>query len=135
MDDTNTISLFTDEQIATFSQLLDEKFDFTEIIKRKVVGTAVEAIDGKLSKWTFDWLNNLASPYVPDAYKANLTIAIDDLLDGDGYFTEAGSAVFDILDAIIAEVSVNEIIDGLISAALSLLRTVVNIWLESKVEE
>lgn len=120
----NELLLLTEAQINWAAKSFDERFDFTEIIKNKIVGMAAEAIDTKVPKWMLGILNAKVSPFVPDEIKDELQAALDDVIDGDKDFTVAVENAIEVIDQLKEKLNVEAWIKALIDTILDLLKAI-----------
>jgi hypothetical protein len=101
MDEQNTLMLLTDKQVNDTAKLLDDVVDFVKIIKNKALGAGAELLDGKAFKLAINGINNLVSPHVPDEFKDEFQIALDDILDNDKDFTVAADQFFAVANQLV----------------------------------
>ena len=122
MTQLNVVPLFKPTHIEWAAQRVDDEVDFKELIKNKVVGAIAEGLDKKAVEITLLALNAKVSQYVPDDYKDNIHSALDDVIDGDGDYTEAVNEALDLLGEILDDVNVNDTVNTILSALIELLR-------------
>jgi len=133
MEKENTLPLITEDQITLGSKKLDELFDFTKIIKNKIVGAGVEIFDGKAFKITLGALNDFVSKFIPDEFKDEFQVALDDVMDGDNDFTVASDQFFDISTQLISKLE-GKVNKSIVSGANAIIETI-NIYINAKLEE
>ena len=74
--------IFTDEKIEELARFADDSFDFKELIKNKLVGFAIEALDGRLFAAGFNYINE-HSDKVPEKFHNNIVEFVDCALAKD----------------------------------------------------
>lgn len=133
MEEKNTLPLITDEQITLGSKKLDELFDFTKIIKNKIVGAGAEIFDGKAFKITLGALNDFISKFIPDEFKDEFQTALDDVMDGDNDFTVAADQFFEVSDQLISKLD-GKVNKSIVSGAKAIIETI-QIYINAKLEK
>jgi hypothetical protein len=131
----NELRLLTETQIDWLAKYLDDAFDFNEIIKNKIAGIAVEALDSKLFKISLNFADAKASPFIPDEYKDELSLAIDDVMDGDHDFKVAVDNAIKVIDELKEKLDVKPWVKNIIDSSLELIKAAINAYLEFKMQE
>lgn len=136
----NVLDLLREKDITWGADTLDNAINFKEVFeKRPIIGAAAEKFDNTAFKMTLTGLNNLASGYVPDEYKDEIQLALDDVQDGDKDYTEAGKQVFDICGQINEKMDSEDTIPDVASKVVKLVLTSIEFfvltWLEGKALE
>jgi hypothetical protein len=134
----NVLQLLTDDQISKGAKKLDELIDFTKLIKNKMIGAGAELLDGKAFKIALSGINSYVSKYVPDEFKDEFQLAVDDVLDGDKDFTVAAEQFFSVSTQLIEKLSeknVKSFIIAGVSAVIDMIGIFVNSMLENFAKE
>ena len=131
----NTIELLKKEHIDWLANKFDEAFDFQEIISNKFIGTAIEAVDKKGASITLGFGNKRASIYIPDEYKDEIHLALDDIMDEDDNYSIAISNGIEILDQLKDKLTVSPFIKAIINSLLEMVKAAILIYLENKEKE
>lgn len=129
----NTLPLFRDSDLEWGATTLDEILDFKSIFKNALVGTAAEALDYKVFKMTLTGLNNKVSEFIPDEYKDELYLAMDDVTRGDrpGYVDALGHAI-DVIDQLKDKLNVSPFVKNLLDALLELVKAGIGFLINKK---
>jgi hypothetical protein len=133
----NVLQLMTEKQIDLGAKFLDDLVDFTKVIKNKLIGAGVEAFDRKTFKISLNGLNDLVSPYIPDEFKDEFQVALDDVLDGDKDFTVASDQFFSIaaqLTQKLKDKGVQQFVISGVNAVIELISTFIHMMLENLAE-
>ena len=131
--DENKLLLITDEQIELGAKALDDLVDW-KFIKNAILQKGAEAFDGKAFKMALGGLNNMVSPYVPDEYKDEFQIAVNDVFDGDKDYTDTAEQFFLIADQLIDNLENKGVKKSVISSVriiTEMIATFANVILEN----
>lgn len=124
--------LLTDELIDLMAKKFDEKFNFQELIKNKIVGAAVEALDSKAAKITLNFSNVRVSQYIPDEYKDEIQLALNDVFDGDKDYKVAIENAIEIIDQLKEKLNVSEFIKSMIDSFLEMIKAAILVILDKE---
>lgn len=131
----NTLLLLRDKDIDWGAQALDDAFAWKEIVKNPVWGAILEGADKPAGKISLNFLNKRVSPFIPDEYKDEVHIALDDVQDGDENYEEAISQAFVILSDLTDKFNVSDFVAGMIDALIGLLKSILIVWAEKKSQD
>jgi hypothetical protein len=95
-------------------------------------------LDGKAFKMSLNGINNLVSEHIPDEYKDEFQVALDDVLDYDKDFTVAADQFFDVANQLIEKLNKDEVKPYIISGAkviIEMVSTFANMILEKLAEQ
>ncbi len=130
----NTIDLLKKEHVKWLGNEFDEAFDFKEIIKNKVAGIAVESFDGKAAEIALNFSNNRVSKYIPDEYKDEIHLALDDIINGDNDYTIAVTNFIDIIEQLKDKLKMKPYIKSITDSLLEMIKAAVLIFLDRNKE-
>lgn len=124
--------LLTDELIDLLSGKFDDAYDFKEMIKNKLVGVAVEAVDKKVAKIALNFSNIRVSPYIPDEYKDEFQLALADVTDGDKDYTVAVTNAIEVIDQLKDKLDLSPFLTSLLDSLLEMVKAGLLVILEPK---
>lgn len=128
----NVLLVLNENHVKGFANLIDEAFDFKELIPNRVIGGAVEAFDNKGAQIALNFGNKRASVYIPDDIKDELHAAFDDVLDGDGDYKIAIDNALSIIDQLADKLDVKDWVQASIDGLIDLIRLALHFLLEKK---
>jgi len=134
----NVLLLVTENQIDQGAELLDDLVDFTKVIGNKMLGAGAELLDRRAFKMSLNGINSLVSSHVPDEFKDEFQIALDDVLDGDKDYTEAAKQFFSVSSQLIEKLEEKGAKAYVISGAkviIEMFRVFVHMMLEKIAEK
>lgn len=115
-------NLLTEEQISKIAKLADDQYDFKKM-KNKFVGSIIEAVDDDAARITLRFFNNRVSGFIPDEYKDEIQVAIDDVLDGDADYSQAIVSVVDIAQSLQYKMDAPPFVKSLTSSFILLIES------------
>jgi len=124
--------LLTDELISLIAKKFDEKFDFQEIIPNKIVGAATEALDNRVAIIVLNFSNVRVSQYIPDEYKDEVQLALEDVFDGDNNYKVAIENAIEIIDQLKDKLNVSDFYKSMIDSFLELIKAGILILLDKE---
>jgi hypothetical protein len=71
------------ELVKRLSKKLDEMFDWTKIVPNKIVGGAIEMLDGLILSSGLNYLNDKYGDKIPADYVDEIEIMIEKFIEGD----------------------------------------------------
>jgi non-homologous end joining protein Ku len=135
MEKENTLLLLQENHIEWGATKADEMLDFKEIIKNVFVGTAAEALDYRVFKMVLAAINTKVSPFIPDEYKDEVWLALDDVIDGDSDYKDAITEAIEVLSQLKDKLTLPEWVNKLLDTLLDLMKASLEFLLKQKTEE
>lgn len=133
----NKLLLITEEQVEKSAIELDNLVDW-DFIKNGVIKKGAEAFDGKAFKLALSGINNSVSAHIPDEYKDEFQLALNDVLDGDKDYTETAEQFFLVAESLVeklAEKGVSKSIISSVKIIIEMIATFANVILENIAEK
>ena len=118
----NEILLLNENHVKWLADKFDEAFEFDKMLKNKFVGKIIEGVDNKAAQITLNFGNKRCSQYIPDEYKDELHLALNDVMDGDNDYTVAVENVIKVIDELKDKLNVSDFVKALIDSTLELIK-------------